>query len=201
MRPDAQIDEIPLPVEADLLLGRDLADIFGLITFADAVEEGDGLVAIPHFTVDRLVAPHDVAHALLDALEIVRRERRRTREVVIKPGLGRRAKGNLRFGIELLDRLGHDMGRVVAQDLDTLRHISGDDRDRGVMIDQRREIARSASTLVGTPALGSPRPNAAAGPGPVHGSGDSPPPPSGKVTVTGPAAWPGANAEPPTSSR
>src|SRR5204863_5577026 len=38
MRTDAEIDEIPLPVQADLLLGRDLADIFGLITFADAVE-------------------------------------------------------------------------------------------------------------------------------------------------------------------
>src|SRR5205823_2941553 len=104
MRADAEIDKIPLPVEADLLLGRDLADIFGLITFADAVEEGDGLVAIPHLTGDRLVAPHDVAHALLDALEVVGRERRRTREVVIKPGLGRRAKGDLGFGIELLDR-------------------------------------------------------------------------------------------------
>src|SRR5207237_5449249 len=98
MRADAEIDEIPLAVEADLLLGRDLADIFGLITFADAVEKGDGLVAIPHFTVDRLVAPHDVAHALLDALEIVGRERRRTRAFVLKPRLGRRAEGTLRIG-------------------------------------------------------------------------------------------------------
>src|SRR6266542_673405 len=47
MRPDAQIDEIPLAIEADLLLGRDLADIFGLVALAEAVEKGDRLVALP----------------------------------------------------------------------------------------------------------------------------------------------------------
>src|SRR5436305_12064180 len=121
MRPDTEIDEIALPIEADLLLGRDLADVFGLITFADAVEEGDGLVAIPHFTVDRLVAPHDVAHALLDALEPAGRERRRPRAVVIKPGLGRRASGNVRSAIQPLGPPGHQPARVEAQDLLTPR--------------------------------------------------------------------------------
>jgi len=43
MRPDAQVDEIALPIEADLLLGRDLADVFGLVALADVVEEGDAL--------------------------------------------------------------------------------------------------------------------------------------------------------------
>src|SRR5437764_16558 len=46
MRPDAQIDEIALAVEADFLIRRDLSDIFGLIALADAVEERDGLVAL-----------------------------------------------------------------------------------------------------------------------------------------------------------
>ena len=39
------------------------------------------------------------------------------------------------------------MRRVVAQDLDTLGHVAGDDRHRGVMVDQRGEVARSAVDL------------------------------------------------------
>ena len=136
MRPDAQIDEVALAVEADLLLGRDLADIFRLVAFADAVEEGDRLVALPHLAGDRLVAAYDVAHALLDA-----------REIVVEAGFGRRAEGNLGLGVQFLDRLGHDMSGVVAQDLDPLGHLAGDDRDRRVMVDQRRQIARPAVDL------------------------------------------------------
>src|SRR5947199_4649432 len=67
MRADAQIDETALAIEADLLLGRDLADISGLVALADAVEERHRLVPLPHLAGDRLVAAHDVAHALLDA--------------------------------------------------------------------------------------------------------------------------------------
>src|SRR5262249_22320900 len=106
MRPDTEIDEIALAIEADLLLRRNLADIFGLVALADAVEEGYRPVAAPHLARDRFVAAHDVAHALLDAREVVGRERRCAREIVIKAGVGRRAEGDLRFGIELLDRLG-----------------------------------------------------------------------------------------------
>ena len=41
MRPDAQIDEIALAIEADLLAGRDFADIFGLVALADAAKRSD----------------------------------------------------------------------------------------------------------------------------------------------------------------
>jgi len=39
------------------------------------------------------------------------------------------------------------MGGVVAQDLDAFRRIAGDDRDRSVMVDQGRQIARPAVDL------------------------------------------------------
>jgi hypothetical protein len=48
MRPDAKIDEIPLPIEADRLVGRDFLDPFRLVALADPGEEGDRLVALPH---------------------------------------------------------------------------------------------------------------------------------------------------------
>ena len=41
MRPDAQIGEVALPVEADLLALRDFRDVFRLVVFADAGEKSD----------------------------------------------------------------------------------------------------------------------------------------------------------------
>ena len=144
MRADAEIDEIALPVEADLLVSRDFADIFGLVGLADAVEEGDRGVAVPDLARDLLVAAHDLAHARLDLLEILGSERLGAREIVIEPGLGRRPEGDLGVGIQFLDRLRHDMGRIVAQNLEPFRHLPSDDRDGGVMVDHGREIARPA---------------------------------------------------------
>src|SRR5688572_28581187 len=37
MRPDAQIDETALAIQADLRVGRDLADVFGAVALADAL--------------------------------------------------------------------------------------------------------------------------------------------------------------------
>ena len=59
------------------------------------------------------------------------------REIVIEAGLGRRAEGHLGLGIELLHRLGHDMGGVVADDLERFGRVAGDDGDLGVALDRR----------------------------------------------------------------
>ena len=75
MRADTEIDKIALPVEAELLTSRDLADIFGLVRSPMTVEEGDRCVAVPDLARDLLVSPHDFAHALLDPLEILGGER------------------------------------------------------------------------------------------------------------------------------
>ena len=74
MRPDAQIDEIALAVEADLLFRRDLRDIFGLVALAEAFEQRHGGIAVPDFAGDRFIAAHDVAHPRLDPGEILRGE-------------------------------------------------------------------------------------------------------------------------------
>ena len=144
MRADAEIDEIALPVEADLLTFRDFADIFGLVRLADAVEEGDRGVAVPDLPRDLLVPPHDLAHARLDPLEILGGERLGAGEIVVEPGFGRRPEGDLGIGIQFLDRLRHDMGRIVAQNLEPFRHLPSDDRDGGGAVDHGREIVRPA---------------------------------------------------------
>ena len=119
----------------------------------------DRRVAVPDLAGDLLVAPHDLAHPRLDLGEILGGERLGAREIVIEPGLGRRPEGDLGLGIELLDRLGHHMGRVVAQDLEPFRHVAGDDRDRGVTVDHGREIARPAVDPDRDRRLGEPRPD------------------------------------------
>src|SRR5260370_13401621 len=129
MRADAEIDEIALPVEADLLTLRDFTDIFGLVRLADTVEEGDRGVAVPDLPRDLLVPPHDVAYSRLDPLQVFGGERLGTREIVIEPTFGRRPEGHLGIGIQFLDRLGHDMGRIVAQNLKPFRHLPSDDCD------------------------------------------------------------------------
>ena len=86
---------------------------------------GDRRVAVPDLAADRLVAAHDLAHPRLDLLEIFGRERLVAGEIVIEAGFRRRPKGDLGVGIEFLDRLGHDMGRIVAQDLAALPAFRG----------------------------------------------------------------------------
>ena len=95
-------------------------------------------VAVPDLAGDLLVAPDDLAHPRFDPCEILGRERLGPGEIVIEPGLGRRPEGDLGLGIKLLDRLGHDMGGVVAQDLEPLGRLAGDDRNRGVVVDDGR---------------------------------------------------------------
>ena len=102
---------------------------------------------------------HDLAHARLDLLEIFGRERLGAREIVVEAGFGRRPEGDLGIGIEFLDRLGHDMGRVVAQDLEPFRHLASDDRDGGVAVDHGREIARPPVDLNGDRRFRQTRPN------------------------------------------
>jgi len=83
------------------------------------------------------------AHALLDALEIVGRERRRTRKVRNKTGLVAGPRVTLRFGIELLDRLAMTWPRRGAGDLDIPPGISRVMIATAAAYDRwRREIAR-----------------------------------------------------------
>src|SRR6267142_248396 len=159
MRSDAQINKPALPIEADLLTGRDFADIFRLVAFPDAAKKRDRGVAVPDLARNRLVTPHDLAHTGFDPFEVFRRERLGSGEIVIEPRLSRRAKGDLGIGIELLDRLGHHMGGIVAKDLESFGGIARYDGNRGVAIDDRGEVARLAVDTNGDRGFGEPRPD------------------------------------------
>ena len=144
MRATAEIDEFSLPVERDRFVARNARDDLGLVFLADAAEEFDGLVAIPDFTLDRLVAVHDLLHALLDRREVILGKRLLARKVVIETVLDGRANRHLRLGPEFLDGLGQDVGCVVAQQFDAVIGVAHDDFDRGVLVDFAGQVPQVA---------------------------------------------------------
>jgi len=107
-------------------------------------EETDRLAAVPDLAGDRLVARDDLAHARLDPLQIVGRERLLAVEIVIESVLDRGAEGHLRSGVQLLHGLGHDMRRVVPQQLQRRLMIARDDRDVGIGVDHMGEVPGGA---------------------------------------------------------
>ena len=112
--PAAEVEEIALPVDRDRRR-VDPAQDLDLERLAPLLEEGDGLLARHLLTRERVVRLHDLAHHLLDALEVLRRERGRLQEVVVEPVLDGGADGHLHLGEEPLHRLGHHVGRGVAE--------------------------------------------------------------------------------------
>ena len=85
-----------------------------------------------HLACEGRVAGDDLAHLGFDRGQVFGRERLVAREVVIEAVLDHRADGDLGAGIELLHRLGHDMRRVVADQLERLRIVARKEFDRGV---------------------------------------------------------------------
>src|SRR6516164_550577 len=90
VRAGAEIDKAALPIEADLLPGRYLTDVFGLVALTDTEKKGDCRIAVPNLARDLLVAVHDLAHPLLDLFQMVGRKRLAAGEIVVEAGLRRR---------------------------------------------------------------------------------------------------------------
>ena len=140
VRPAAQIREVALRVERDLLVFRNRLHEFDLIVLAELIEEGDRLVA-RHFAVrDREVLRHDLVHALFDLREVFFREGLLAGEVVVETVFDRRSDRHFGFRIELLHCLSHQVSGGVANDVKTFLILTGDDRDRGVVIHGLGEI-------------------------------------------------------------
>ena len=114
VRPAAEIEPLALVVERDRLVRRDRVEQLELVGLAQRLEPPPRLVAAHHLAPERPVGADDLRHARLDPLQVLGMERLVAREVVIEAVLDRRADGDLGAGIEVLHRLGHDVGAVVA---------------------------------------------------------------------------------------
>lgn len=88
MGPHTQVDKPALAIQADLLAGWDLADVFGLVALTDGGEKRNGGVAAPDLAGDLFVAAHDFTHPRLDLFEVFGRKRLGAGKIIVEPGVG-----------------------------------------------------------------------------------------------------------------
>jgi hypothetical protein len=157
VRADAKIEPVALAVDRDLLVPGQGGDVLGLVLLARLLEVADRLVPVPDLARDRLVALDDLVHARLDLLQVLGREGLGAGEVVVEAVLDSRPEGHLGARVELLHRLGHDVGAVVAQQLQGVGMAARDNLDRRVLLDHRRQIDDAAVQLQGERRLGQAR--------------------------------------------
>ena len=136
VRAAAQILKRPFAVERHVFIARNTGNDFGLVMLTQALEIGHRLIAWQHAARDRLILGRQLRHALFNGLQILRRERALDAEVVIKAVLDHRADRHLRLGEELLHRIGQQVGRRVADQLQAFCVLRRDDGQRRVLIDE-----------------------------------------------------------------
>ncbi len=144
VRAKAHVEPVALLVDRDLLVLGQFVGPLGLEALAMLQEVVLDPGAVPDLARDRQVAVDDLGHALLDLGEVLGRERLLAHEVVVEAVLRRRAERDLRAGIELLDRLGQHMRRIVAQEFQGLGVARRHDADLGVVIDDVGEVGQLA---------------------------------------------------------
>ena len=169
MRTPAEVDELGavgprVAVHGDGGAGADLGGVGGidLLDDLDLVglvgELAHRVVAGELFAHEGLVGGDDLAHARLDALEVVVGEVLAVRqlEVVVEAVLDRGADRVLRAGKEIGDGLGHHVRGRVAQHFPALVAGGRDDSDARIGFDRAVEIGPVAVDLRGQRGLGEP---------------------------------------------
>ncbi len=152
MRAAAQVGEGALAVRGDGLVFRQLADEFALEGLL--LERVPRLELVEHRALERLVLGDDLAHPLLDRLEVFGRERAADLEVVVEAVLDRGTDAELRQREQVLDRLGHHVSGGVSKDVQRLGASVGDYLDRVAIRDGRAHVDLLAVHLAGQRGLG-----------------------------------------------
>ncbi|MDT4823292.1 hypothetical protein FQZ97_565130 [compost metagenome] len=131
----AEVDEIAFAVQAEGFVRRDRGDDLGLVLFADALEEFDGVVARPLLARDGFVLLGQFGHFLFDGGQVFGRERALVREVVVEAVIDHRADGYLGVRKQLLDGIGQQVGRRVADQVQAVGVLGGHDRQTRIAFD------------------------------------------------------------------
>jgi len=119
-----------------------------------ALEERDRIVAAHHRAHHRQAFADDLHHLGLDLGQIVGRERRFAREVVIEAVLDDRTDRHLGVREESLRRLREQMRGRMAQNFQRIRMFLGNDLERGVGGDRETQVDEFAVDLAGQRSLG-----------------------------------------------
>ena len=136
----AKVDIVTLTVQRNGFTGRDRADDFGLVVFADGVEIFNGLVAVHLFTNNRKIAFNDLVHLLFDERKIFVGQMFRQREVVVKTVFNHRSDRDLSLRVQLFDSLSHQVRGRMTNDLKALRVFVSHNRNRTVFGNRVRQV-------------------------------------------------------------
>ncbi|OIQ72910.1 hypothetical protein GALL_454590 [mine drainage metagenome] len=123
----AEIIEIPLAVAGNALVFGNGGHDLHLQRLSHGLEAGDGLAPPENLMNDFHTLRHDPAHLRLDGREILGREWRRDEEIVVEAILDGGADPHAGMGVQALDRLRQKMGRGMADQIQALRILAGDD--------------------------------------------------------------------------
>ena len=116
MRARAQVDELAVLVERDLLALGDVGEPAELVALlAAGPDDLGGLLAGDLPADERLVLVGDLLHLGLDPREVLGRQLVVEVDVVVEPGVGRRADVELGIGKDAEERGRQDVGRRVAE--------------------------------------------------------------------------------------
>ena len=139
-----EVEPVALLVDFQGLVGGDRLDEFDLESLAMRREPGRGFFACPNLLREGFVASNDLSHFHFDRGKILRRERLRAIEIVIKAVLDHRPDGDLRAGKERLHRLGEDMRGVVTDEFERSFVVAGEELNSAVARQGIGEVAQGA---------------------------------------------------------
>ena len=154
VRAAAQILESAFAVKAHVLVAGNGGNDLGLVGFAETLEVLHGLVARQHAAHHLLVLVGQLGHLLFDGSQIFGREGTLVREVVVETVFDHRADGDLRIGKQLLDGIGQQVSGRVADHLQTVGILGGDDGQRRILLDHKAGVHDLAVDLAGKCRLG-----------------------------------------------
>ena len=113
----AQILECTFTVKADILVIGNTANQFRLVMLTQCFEMRHSLVARQHTTHDGLILAGQRSHALFNRRQILGREWPLVGKVVIKTVFNHRANRDLCIRKQILDRIGQQVSRGMANQL------------------------------------------------------------------------------------
>jgi hypothetical protein len=140
VRAAAEVDPAALAIQADGLAGRNAGDDLGLVFLALVEEVLYRRIAREFAALHRQVLLRKLCHARFDGREVLGREGARIGEVVVEAVLDHRTDRDLRLGEQLLDRMGQQVRRGMADHLEAHGVLVGDDRQRNIAVDDERGV-------------------------------------------------------------
>ncbi len=127
MRSAAQIRKIALAVQRNDFAFRQIINDFGFVMFAFVREKLDSFITRHNHALQLFVAFDDFMHFLFDFCKIISGKRLFARKVIIKAVFNSRADGNLNVRPQFFDGLSHNVRAGVAQNVQALFILTGDD--------------------------------------------------------------------------